>query len=148
MTNWEYKSVAYQPNFDRTWGFTNHWAPEVIYDEEQELYLMFYNADWNEKGSERKYISVAYSENPYGPFVAFDETKPSYDFTSANPLVAPGLARNESIDAHPFVDPVSGERYLYYSGYSFGHSQTIFGVHMKDWLHPDYSSLVDRKSVV
>ena len=143
LTNWEYKSVAYQPNFDRTWGFTNHWAPEVIYDEEQELYLMFYNADWNEKGSERKYISVAYSENPYGPFVAFDETKPSYDFTSANPLVAPGLARNESIDAHPFVDPVSGERYLYYSGYSFGHSQTIFGVHMKDWLHPDYSSLVE-----
>lgn len=143
LTNWEYRSVAYQPNFDETWGYTNHWAPEVIYDKEEELYLMFYNADWNEKGSERKYINVAYSENPYGPFVAFDEKKPSYDFTADNPEVAPELARKESIDAHPFIDPVSGERYLYYSGYADGHDQTIFGVHMKDWLNPDYSSLVE-----
>ena len=143
LTNWEYKSVAYQPDFDVTWGYSNHWAPEVIYDEEAELYLMFYNADWNEKGSERKYISVAYSENPYGPFVAYKPELPSYDFSSANPLVRSDLARNEAIDAHPFIDPVSGERYLYYSGYSHGHSQTIFGVHMKDWFTPDYSSLVE-----
>ena len=40
LTNWEYKSVAYQPDFDVTWGYSNHWAPEVIYDEEAELYLM------------------------------------------------------------------------------------------------------------
>lgn len=143
LTNWEYKSVAYQPDFDTTWGYTNHWAPEVIYDADENLYLMFFNADWNEKGSERKYITVAYSSNPYGPFVCFDSTKPAYDFTSANPLVNSELARNEAIDAHPFIDPVSHKKYLYYSGYSHGHDQTIFGVEMKDWLHPDYSTLTE-----
>ena len=144
LTNWEYVSVAYQPNFDTTWGFSNNWAPEVIYDEG--MYWMFYNADWNAKGSERKYISVAISENPQGPFVCVEEEVPAFDFTSANPEITnrdPSLARNESIDAHPFIDPVSGERYLYYSGYSHGSNQTIFGVKMIDWLHPDYSTLVE-----
>ncbi len=151
LTNWEYKSVAYQPDFDNTWGYSNHWAPEVIYDEDEQLYLMFFNADWNEKGSERKYITVAYSQNPYGPFVCFNsaKSKPAFDFTAENPnpemkkKAAEGLARNEAIDAHPFVDPVSKKKYLYYSGYSHGHDQTIFGVEMKDWLTPDYSTLTE-----
>jgi len=144
LTNWEYVSVAYQPDFDTTWGYSNHWAPEVIYDDG--MYWMFYNADWNAKGSERKYISVAFSESPAGPFVNVDSTKPAFDFTADNPQIVKkdaDLARKEAIDAHPFIDPVSGDRYLYYSGYSDGHDQTIFGVQMKSWLEPDYSTLVE-----
>lgn len=148
LTNWEYVSVAYQPDFDVTWGYSNHWAPEVIYDADEGLYLMFFNADWNEKGSERKYITVAYSENPYGPFRDFDPTKPAYDFTKDNKAIDPMLARSEAIDAHPFVDPVTKKKYLYYSGYSYSTGadfmgQTIFGVEMADWLHPKYETLTE-----
>ena len=44
LTNWEYMGVAFEPDFSETWAHNNYWAPEVLYDEEDELYYMFYSA--------------------------------------------------------------------------------------------------------
>ena len=154
LTNWEYKGVAYQPDFDTAWDYTNHWAPEVRYDAEQDLYLMFFNADkivgYNgDTPVTQKYIDVVYSDSPYGPFVTYypENPHPAYDFTAANSEITDkSITRSYAIDVHPFVDPVSGKKYLYYSGYGndgtgVWHGQTIFGVEMIDWLTPDYSTL-------
>ena len=166
LTNWEYKSAAYVPDFDHAWNHKNHWAPEVIYDEESEGYLMFFNADygaldsadtpWFDRGNNHKYISVVYSQQPYGPFVEITDRTlgaPAYDFSANNGIINNKdrtLSRSNAIDAHPFVDPATGDKYLYYSGYGFDgnnewHGQTIFGVKMKNgnWLDPDYSTVTE-----
>lgn len=150
LTNWEYVSIAYNPDFDNTWGLANHWAPEVLY--EDGVYLMFYNADveaTRDGDNCVKAMSVVWSTNPYGPFEPFMgyETKPVYDFSATNSQISDSaLCRSMAIDAHAFIDPVTGDRYLYYSGYGADgngswHGQTIFGIKMKNWLEPDYSTL-------
>ena len=156
LTNWEYKSTAYAPDFDNTWGVSNHWAPEVLYDDG--IYLMFYSADVEASRHDRsdgytecsqQAMSVVWSTNPYGPFEPFDgyANKAVYDFTPANKEITDrSLMRSNAIDAHAFIDPVSGDRYLYYSGSGndgngVWHAQTIFGVKLTDWLTPDYSTL-------
>lgn len=159
LTNWEFKSNAFVPDFNKTWAFNNYWAPEVMFDEESQHYLMFYNADYTEKdvwtsewylkGDQYKQMSVVWSETPYGPFLPMtDEAEyaPIYDFGLTNNLIPKHMQRAMAIDAHPFVDPVSGDKYLYYSGFgrdgnNRGNSQTIFGVKMNSWTEPDYSTL-------
>ncbi len=47
-----------------------YWAPEVIYDSDLGLYLMFYNASYI-FNSYRFFIDVAVSESPKGPFVQY-----------------------------------------------------------------------------
>lgn len=161
LTNWEYKSVAYKPDFANTWASRNHWAPEVLFDESLDggMYLMIYNADyvdgdiyesnWAKKGENSKSMTIVCSENPYGPFEPMTEdtvTKPAYDFSPRNSAIPKDLQRSNTIDGHLYIDPVSGDKYLYYSGYGFdgyngGHGQTLFGVKMKNWLEPDYSTL-------
>lgn len=153
LTNWEYKGVCYRPDYNTCWDFTNHWAPEVIYDADLDKYLIFFNADWNERvgwggGKESKHISVAYAEEPYGPFVQDNDEKPAYDFSTTNKLIKPELMRDNAIDVHPFVDPKTKQKYLYYSGYGTdgngqNHPQTILGCRMKSWSEPDYSSIVE-----
>lgn len=147
LTNWEYVSVAYQPDFSKNWDAYNHWAPEILFDEELG-YLLFYNAD-NRNDGGRKCIDVAYSENPYGPFKPLrGGLEPAYNFSSSNPLIPAELARQDTIDVHPYIDPVTGDKYLYYSGYGNDgngtwHGQTIFGIKLNDWLDPDYSTLTE-----
>lgn len=159
LTNWEFKSNALVPDFNKTWAFNNYWAPEVLFDEESGLYLMFYNADYSEKdtwtsewylkGDQYKQMSVVWSETPYGPFPPMNdeaERAPVYDFGLTNNLIPKNMQRAMAIDAHPFIDPVSGDKYLYYSGFGRdgngrGNSQTIFGVKMNSWTDPDYSTL-------
>ncbi len=168
LTNWEYKTVAYKPDFDECWDYKNHWAPEVLYDADLNGYLMFFNSDngtldspntaWYDKGNNFKNISVVFSEQPYGPFAPLTEEykmKPVYDLSYDNPVIknlANGreIARSNVIDAHPYIDPVTNEKYLYYSGYGHDgngvwHGQTIFGLKMKDgnWLTPDYSTITE-----
>lgn len=145
LTNWEYRSVAYQPDFEKNWDCYNHWAPEIIYDDDLGGYLLFYNADHLRNG--RKCIDVAFAEQPYGPFEPLlHGEEPAYDFSANNPHMSKALARSYTIDVHPYVDPVTGDKYLYYSGYGedgYGNwlGQTIFGVKLIDWLTPDYSTV-------
>ena len=156
MTNWEYVGVAFQPDFSETWSFNNHWAPEVLYDDG--VYYMFYNAQ-NIKAGNRHCISVAVSQTPYGPFESVDGTdnldgktlskdQPVYDFDKILPN-REGLS-NHVIDAHAFIDPVSGEKYLYFSAFQDWNKrayQEIYGVRMKDWFTPDYSTLTQITSI-
>ena len=156
MTNWEYVGVAFEPDYSETWAFNNYWAPEVLYDDG--VYYLFYNAQ-NIYEDHRQCVSVAVSQNPYGPFECVDGAKnldgktlsknsPVYDFDGILPN-RPGI-HNDVIDAHAFIDPVTGEKYLYFSAWQRWHTrgyQEIFGVRMKDWFTPDYSTLTQITSI-
>ena len=156
LTNWEYVGVAYEPDFSESWALNNHWAPEVLYDDG--VYYIFYNAE-NYKAGNRHCISVAVSQNPYGPFECIDGAKnldgkmlskgePVYDFDGILPN-REGLS-NHIIDLHPFIDPVTGDKYMYFSAFQYwgGRAyQEIYGVKMKDWFTPDYSTLTQLTSI-
>lgn len=142
------------PKPSDSWSKQNYWAPEVIYDEEAGLYRMFYSASSSQG---YYYISMATSESPKGPFVqwtgtnadglAITKTTPIYDFSRMDPShpLYEGVIR--AIDVSPFVDPVTGDRYLYWCrGWNEGgtvvHSTSeVWGVKMKDWQTPDYSTV-------
>jgi beta-xylosidase len=156
MTNWEYVGVAFQPDFSETWAYNNYWAPEVLYDDG--VYYLFYNSQ-NIYANGRHCISVAVSQTPYGPFENLDGSKnldgktlsknePVYDFATILPNR--NGVENEVIDAHPFIDPVTGDKYLYFSAWQRWHTrgyQEIYGVKMKDWFTPDYSTLKQITSI-
>lgn len=158
LTNWEYRGVAFQPDYSETWAQNDYWAPEVLYDEDTGLYYMFYSAK-NYKQGGRFYLGVAYSLNPYGPFECPSNMEnadgepltlgePVYDFSTNLPN-REGIA-NHTIDIHPFIDPVSGDKYLYFSAYQHwgGRAyQEIYGCKMKDWFTPDYSTLKQLTSI-
>ncbi len=166
LSHWECTGIAFQPDHGNTWASYNYWAPEVIYDAAEDLYYLFYNADnfnvLGTNGIARMYMSVAVSENPAGPFVSPDGMRnadgeqlranvPVFDFTTNNPKVASvvedtGLeVRANTLDAHPFVDK-NGQKYLYFGGRNDSEASNydgthIYGVKMKDWFTPDYSTL-------
>ena len=156
MTNWEYVGVAFQPDFSETWAYNNYWAPEVLYDDG--VYYLFYNSQ-NIYANGRHCISVAVSQTPYGPFENLDGSKnldgktlsknePVYDFATILPN-RPGI-ENDVIDAHAFIDPVTGDKYLFFSAWQRWHTrgyQEIYGVKMKDWFTPDYSTLTQITSI-
>ena len=41
LTNWEYRGVAFQPDYSETWAQNDYWAPEVLYDEDLGCTLCF-----------------------------------------------------------------------------------------------------------
>lgn len=142
------------PKASDSWQNADFWAPEVIYDEEAGLYRMFYSAS-SKQGY--FYISMATSNSPKGPFVQWtginaDGLKigldtPIYDFSRMDKSNALYEGVIRAIDASPFVDPVTGDKYLYWCrGWNAGgtviHSTSeIWGMKMKDWATPDYSTV-------
>lgn len=155
LSHWECTGIALQPDFDNTWATNNYWAPEIIYDEEAKLYYLFYNA-YNMKDNNRLCLSVAYSEHPAGPFVSPDGrkdangnvlsvSKPVFDFTKNNPALKDmddDFIKDQALDASPFIDPVTKKKYMYFSYYdNYGIGSFVYGVEMKDWFTPDYSTL-------
>lgn len=158
LSHWECTGVAFMPDYDVSWAANNYWAPEVIYDAKAKMYYMFYNA-YNLKDNNRLCLSVAYSTSPAGPFRSPDgrkdangnllsASKPVFDLTTNNPIIAalnkdnPGFAKNHALDASPFIDPVTGDKYLYFSYYDdYGIGSFLYGMKMKDWLTADYSTL-------
>lgn len=158
LSHWECTGVAFMPDYSVAWAVNNYWAPEVIYDAKTKLYYMFYNA-YNQNDNNRLCLSVAYSSDPNGPFVSPDgrkdadgnllsASKPVFDLSSNNPAISaleqskPGIVRTHALDASPFIDPVSGDKYLFFSYYdNYGEGSFIYGMKMKDWFTPDYSTL-------
>lgn len=156
LSHWECTGIALQPDFDNTWATNNYWAPEIIYDAEAKLYYLFYNA-YNMNDNNRLCLSVAYSEHPAGPFVSPDGrrdadgnmlsvSKPVFDFTTNNPVLkgmdTDDFIKEHALDASPFIDPVTNKKYMYFSYYdSYGIGSFVYGVEMKDWFTPDYSTL-------
>lgn len=82
LVNWQYCSVAFQPN-ESSWGTRTLWAPEAIYDAEKGLYYLFYsagNAAIKDAGLasdtfDACMLNVAVSENPEGPYLEYGEYK-------------------------------------------------------------------------
>ncbi|MBO4963083.1 MAG: family 43 glycosylhydrolase, partial [Clostridia bacterium] len=170
MVNWEDMGPVYLPDFNNNWAYTNYWAPEIIYDEagmniggEQFHYFMFFNAEKYDasqdfvSGTDRattQHLSVLYAKEPNGPFYhpngiknsdnkSLSVNAPVFDFSTANTAIASDIRCTNVIDASPFVDD-NGTKYLYYSGWGASKAgssnQCIYGVRMKDWLTPDYST--------
>ncbi len=150
LTHWESMGVAFKPDFNDTWANLNYWAPEVLYDADTSLYYLFYSAQTASDSTFQ--MSVAYSENPQGPFVTpknirnsngdvLSPDKPVYNVQSTNPSIDPNLLRLNAIDISPFIDPVTNERYIYFSYYDTFNQSEIFGMKMNDWFTPDYSTL-------
>lgn len=234
LVNWEAVGPTFfqrQSDEVRKATASNLWAPEVIYDEETELYYMFFSAtpeadakypDGNAAGivnnSHMYNMYVATSSEPDGPYTMVDfsleenchtfeqadgtvagrvhngyntqagvvldemtkedELTGKYAYTEVDGvyyeaafphyyakfcLFAPdelykyndrmgitqkagdsrtdGLVWNAgyfgNIDPHPYVDPVSGERYLYCN---MSRPTAIMVVHMFDWLTPDWEN--------
>jgi len=173
MTNWEDMGPVYLPDFNNNWAYTNYWAPEIIYDAtgmviggETYNYFMFFNAEkydpnvnfvsGDREGLTTQHLSVLYAKEPNGPFYHPNDVKnadnktlsvsaPAFDFSFANSSISSEFQCKNVIDASPFVDPDTGDKYLYYSGWGSTRvgsgSQCIYGVKMKDWLTPDYSTV-------
>lgn len=206
LNDWECMGVAYNPTlyYDQeaditysSFATSSFWAPEVIYDEDLGLYMLFYNAAYLFKGL-NFYMDCAVSEDPQGPFVQYaeyimtvdipadataeereveefwrKELEPYADNEAAD---AAGLEDNKLyvypalldftymrdqkegetdsdylekepnggymkvIDASPFIDPVSGTKYLYFTrdlNGGNGHNDSAIGViEMDDQWRP------------
>ena len=77
LNDWECMGVAYNPTLYKennttymSFATSMYWAPEVIYDADMGLYLMFYNASYIFQPY-RFFIDVAVSKTPQGPFVQY-----------------------------------------------------------------------------
>lgn len=145
------------------------WAPEIVFDYGNNSYYMFFSS--TPKGVAHNvgyYPFVAKSNTPYGPFsliehddytfVCQDGTvipdeyyskyltfNPSkiYDWIHSNNLTTKGTSTNiRLIDFHPFVDPVTNKKYLYFTNNQDSNVGTqVCGVEMETWEKPKYETL-------
>ncbi len=160
----------------------NYWAPEIVYDEDEEKYYMFASANSVDAGTTYKCNSfVGISDNPGGPYyiVNFKNTNPTpneqYGFIGAPEearhtfrdsvytetfsdyvFLEPGKVNEamqntvlgataattkylNTIDFHPFIDPVTKDKFLFFESVQNG-TFCIFGMKMSTWLIPDWST--------
>jgi hypothetical protein len=157
MTETEFNN--YQQN---TWiKYGNIWAPSVFYDDATKQYIMYSSGQTREDGGYALFIAT--SKNPAGPFIPWtgtikggtyqngttfasktiDYSSKIFDFTGAKDNYGNVYNDIDAIDAEPFVDPITGEKYLYFVGARGANMPTnnIFGVKMIDWFTPDMSTL-------
>lgn len=166
LENWELVGQAFDPD-KNSWGTSGYWAPEVKYDQSTGKYLLYYSAvyttgGYNPAGTAakksydgREEIGLAIADNPWGPFTQYVPAGGSIDmsaFLDPDQLNAslktndPDYATRDipfmCIDVDPFEDPATGKKYLYFKrdGITTG-TDAIFGIEMKDWYTPDYSTL-------
>lgn len=155
MTNWQYLGAVFRPDLDKHWAYSNFWAPAVIYDDDDQTYYMYYSAtNKNINEYSTHYVSLAKSNSPMGPFEEVGGSdKPLidfakipkenrwYEFHGDDSVYADGYF--SAIDAEPFIDPVSSDKYLLFThdkgaGYT---SSSTYIMKMHDWATPDYSSV-------
>ena len=173
LENWGNPKTVFKRD-DTTWCQSTLWAPEVIYDEETELYYMFYSAKWEAAAQDNPgeddyyylYGSVATCAEPNGTFVEYSsENKSTYEplicFEKHNDEIPVSLRSTLSgidgktgfikiIDASPFVDPVSGKKYLYFvadTNTPYSNGSFIMGMEMEDWVTPKYETLTKLTSI-
>jgi GH43 family beta-xylosidase len=152
LTNWEVVGVVFEPE-DNSWSVANIWAPEVIYDDG--VYYLFYSAtNSNTKAGyyNTKYLGLASSDSPSGPFKQWTGTNQNNTtITIGDPIFVLeniGLdhelykAGRSFIDVSPFIDPVTNEKYLYFTqNRNVDKTSRLWGMKMKDWATPDYSTV-------
>lgn len=133
LLSWEQKGLCFDKKTSNTFGYTNFWAPEVIYNPKTDKFVMHYTArlktDFCEEGHDSGVlkIGVAISDSPLGPFI--DPTgKPMFDLGKS---VA-------TIDASCLIDVDNA--YLYYSKdcstniVEGVHTSQIYAVKLNDTL--------------
>lgn len=86
LENWELVTYVF-PDSAPGWAYKNFWAPELSYDEEQDMVYAYYTA--RDAESDRLSVAVASAENPEGPY------------TDHGPLVSQEMG---SIDAYEVRD--------------------------------------------
>lgn len=164
LSSWEFADVCYSPDI-KSWGITDIWAPKAIYDESDGKYYLFYCAtNTNQEAGylNVKYMGVAVSDSPNGPFVQYTGTNgDGREIGIGDPIFNPALIPeshelyerykngNSFIDPNPFIDPVTGDKYLYMCRNREAGEETnvICGVKMKDWATPDYSTFQELTKV-
>ena len=169
FTDWEKIGTIYSPpaNF---FGQSSFWAPQLFYDAdadpeyylgescsgEKGLYILFFSA---RRTTGACALSVAFSKNIEGPYQNFIGTNKNGDYVNeassvfeieklkglglyADHVYGDLYKKNRSfIDACPFVDPKTNEKYLYFvRNRNVDTSNDVWGVKMKDWVTPDYST--------
>ncbi len=145
------------------------WEDYYIEAEEGEsgkgLYFLFYSAcsriDVTHIYADTYYPAMAISKNPDGPYYEYEglngngeyltAADPIFDLEHINPETGINLDENavsgqelyrrgrSFIDACPYIDPVTGDKYLFLArNRKADTTNEIWGVKMKDWATPDY----------
>lgn len=175
FTNWEDAGIAYTPpsNF---YGEKDMWAPQLMFDPEADwqyylgdnagegkgLYILAFSA----RGADGVcQVTITFSKKIAGPYQHFSGSNADGDkFDASVPLFRMEKLRglglysdhkygdlykeNRSfIDACPFIDPVTGEKYFYMvRSRNVDASNDVWGMKMKDWVTPDYSTVCPLSS--
>ena len=165
LEHWENVSAlkgypAFLPT-EEHFGFSDYWAPEVVYDRETDKYYMYYSCTpVAHSGENWKELGLAIADEPYGPYLALeddthDASTPFFDqekmmAAAKNVFKAEGLADEDggyvgftTIDASPFV-AADGTKYLFFNRDGDGSNKPtrVWGMKMKSWTEPDYGTLV------
>ncbi len=149
---------CFTPDTD-SWGVSELWAPEVIYDKTDGKYYMFYSATNRDSDhvTGYKYLGLAVSDSPVGPFRQYVGTNSDGAAIGIGDPIFDGEKLPDAyykeggtgfIDASPFVDPITGDKYLYMARNRDNHdSNIVCVVKMKDWATPDYSTYTELTTV-
>lgn len=162
LNNWDFMGTSFESipgTYIKPDG--SFWAPEVVFDKETKTYYMYYsatskvgNADTEYSSStvaegDRLYLGVATSKTPIGPFLQYtgknadgeviSADTPPFNFTKEFQLDCDWPA----FDGSMFIDD-DGQMYFIFarSGNWYHVDQNIWGMKMKDYVTPDYDSLV------
>ena len=129
-------------------------APEVLYNEENGLYYMYYSREAKSEVvglyniSDRNRIGLAVSPSPVGPFTSVYIDKATDDwhypmFSVQEYFKDQGLQGYGTIDVTVFVDD-DGEKYMYFNHVQGGESGKeigILGAKMTSWTHVDFETI-------
>ena len=142
------------------WIYTYIWSPEVVYDSVSKKYFMYFNAG-TQRDTKHFYLQAAISDTPVGPFElvtsenyygdanatnlngeVLTDKKPMIDFKSWYGLEQEDPEYEYVADAHPMIDE-NGDLYLYFVKRCQTpiYGLTCWGMKMKDFATPDYSTL-------
>lgn len=73
LTDWQRVGPVFIPDNEEDWCYKGFWAPKIIYNNETQLYYLFYSAPMGTTSDGTyRYDSYATSPYPYGPFVNSD----------------------------------------------------------------------------
>ena len=113
LTSWE--NVSEQKGFpmfyppEDNFCYDTLWAPEVIYDEDEGKYYLFYSGNnryTQEVDPWSVMIGVAVSDQPYGPFVPYEDAAHSAKTPLFDSEKALEAARRTLPDAGPLWTPI------------------------------------------
>ena len=169
FSSWESLGTVYTPP-EGFFGVESFWAPQLLYDPDADwqyylgedsepgkgLYILSFSA---RRSNGICNLAVSFSTVPEGPYVHFSGVNANGDYIDESnscfeieKLKGLGLYEEHPygalykenrgfIDASPYIDPVSGDKYLYMVRNRWvDTSNDVWGVKMKDWVSPDYST--------